>query len=171
MAGSMVSGVQLKVSLARRQPVIQPINDAASAATWSTIGTCKVETFSFYYLCLHYNLHCSVQYWSGKNLFILLPQEVHCSRTQYYVGSLYASLWHWILSGISGYGNHFSRDFAEIHLHLNWSFFYQKISDVECSGTVELAVRFFTWCNSSSVVYLVGWECWVSKIELKSVSG
>jgi len=38
MAGSMVSGVQLKVSLARRQPVIQPINDAASAATWSTIA-------------------------------------------------------------------------------------------------------------------------------------
>lgn len=57
MAGSMVSGVQLKVSLARRQPVIQPINDAASAATWSTIGTCKVETFNFYYLGFHYNLH------------------------------------------------------------------------------------------------------------------
>jgi len=75
MAGSMVSGVQLKVSLARRQPVIQPINDAASAATWSTIGTCKVETFYFYYLCLHYNLHCSVQYWNDKNLSTLLPQE------------------------------------------------------------------------------------------------
>jgi len=35
-------------SLARRQPVIQPINDAASAATWSTIGMCKVETFITY---------------------------------------------------------------------------------------------------------------------------
>ncbi|XP_067005733.1 negative elongation factor E [Anabrus simplex] len=36
--GSMVSGIQLKVSLARRQPVIQPINDATSSATWSTIA-------------------------------------------------------------------------------------------------------------------------------------
>jgi len=95
MAGSMVSGVQLKVSLARRQPVIQPINDAASAATWSTIGMCKVETFNFYYLCSHCNLHCSVQYCNGKNIFTTLPQEVYHSRTQYYVGSLYASsLWH-----------------------------------------------------------------------------
>jgi negative elongation factor E len=34
----MVSGIQLKVSLARRQPVIEPINDASSSATWSTIG-------------------------------------------------------------------------------------------------------------------------------------
>lgn len=38
MDGSMVSGVQLKVSLARRQPVIQPINDASSSSTWSTIA-------------------------------------------------------------------------------------------------------------------------------------
>lgn len=38
MNGSMVSGIQLKVSLARRQPVIDPINDASSSATWSTIG-------------------------------------------------------------------------------------------------------------------------------------
>nr|CAG4642104.1 EOG090X0F8Z [Eurycercus lamellatus] len=48
MNGSMVSGIQLKVSLARRQPVIEPINDASSSATWSTIaarnsqkGSCK----------------------------------------------------------------------------------------------------------------------------------
>nr|CAG4641265.1 EOG090X0F8Z [Eulimnadia texana] len=46
--GSMVSGIQLKVSLARRQPVIEPINDASSSTTWSTIaarnsqkGSCK----------------------------------------------------------------------------------------------------------------------------------
>nr|CAD7395590.1 unnamed protein product [Timema poppensis] len=38
MNGSMVSGVQLKVSLARRQPVIQPINDASSSSTWSTLA-------------------------------------------------------------------------------------------------------------------------------------
>jgi negative elongation factor E len=44
MNGSIVSGVELKVSLARRQPVIQPINDAASAATWSTIGIFRVKT-------------------------------------------------------------------------------------------------------------------------------
>jgi len=36
--GCLVSGVKLKVSLARRQPVIDPINDAASSATWSTIA-------------------------------------------------------------------------------------------------------------------------------------
>lgn len=36
--GSLVSGVQLKVSLARRQPVIDPINDASSSSTWSTIA-------------------------------------------------------------------------------------------------------------------------------------
>lgn len=36
--GSLVGGVQLKVSLARRQPVIDPINDASSSSTWSTIA-------------------------------------------------------------------------------------------------------------------------------------
>lgn len=36
--GSLVGGVQLKVSLARRQPVIDPINDATSSSTWSTIA-------------------------------------------------------------------------------------------------------------------------------------
>lgn len=36
--GSLVSGVQLKVSLARRQPVIDPINDSSSSTTWSTIA-------------------------------------------------------------------------------------------------------------------------------------
>nr|CAG4652231.1 EOG090X0F8Z [Triops cancriformis] len=37
--GTTVSGVQLKVSLARRQPIIEPINDASSSATWSTIAS------------------------------------------------------------------------------------------------------------------------------------
>lgn len=36
--GSIVQGIQLKVSMARRQPVIEPINDASSSATWSTIA-------------------------------------------------------------------------------------------------------------------------------------
>ena len=36
--GHTVDGIQLKVSLARRQPVIDPINDASSSATWSTIA-------------------------------------------------------------------------------------------------------------------------------------
>ena len=36
--GSSITGIQLKVSLARRQPVIDPINDASSSSTWSTIA-------------------------------------------------------------------------------------------------------------------------------------
>ncbi|XP_074100668.1 negative elongation factor E [Cotesia typhae] len=36
--GSMVSSIQLKVSLARRQPVIEPINDTTSSAVWSSIA-------------------------------------------------------------------------------------------------------------------------------------
>jgi len=35
---NVAEGIQLKVSLARRQPVIDPINDASSSATWSTIA-------------------------------------------------------------------------------------------------------------------------------------
>ncbi|XP_014298862.1 negative elongation factor E [Microplitis demolitor] len=38
MDGSMVSSIQLKVSLARRQPVIEPINDTTSSAVWSSIA-------------------------------------------------------------------------------------------------------------------------------------
>ena len=48
MNGSMVSGIQLKVSLARRQPVIDPINDASSSATWSTIGMIDYSLSIFY---------------------------------------------------------------------------------------------------------------------------
>lgn len=38
MDGSMVSSIQLKVSLARRQPVIDPINDTAASSMWSSIA-------------------------------------------------------------------------------------------------------------------------------------
>lgn len=38
MDGSMVSGIQLTVSLARRQPQIEPINDVTSSSTWSTLA-------------------------------------------------------------------------------------------------------------------------------------
>lgn len=46
MDGSMVSGIQLKVTLARRQPQIEPINDASSSAAWATLGNLKCY---FYY--------------------------------------------------------------------------------------------------------------------------
>lgn len=36
--GKTMGGVQLLVQLARRQPQIDPINDASSSATWSTLG-------------------------------------------------------------------------------------------------------------------------------------
>ncbi|XP_075228708.1 negative elongation factor E [Lycorma delicatula] len=36
--GSLVSGVQLKVTYARRQVVIDPINDASSSSAWCTIA-------------------------------------------------------------------------------------------------------------------------------------
>eukprot|EP00095_Tigriopus_kingsejongensis_P008961 maker-scaffold334_size202906-snap-gene-0.19 protein:Tk08961 transcript:maker-scaffold334_size202906-snap-gene-0.19-mRNA-1 annotation:"negative elongation factor e" len=36
--GNMVHGIQIEVSMARRQPVIEPINDASSSSTWSTIA-------------------------------------------------------------------------------------------------------------------------------------
>lgn len=38
MHGKTVTGTQLQVQLARRQPKIEPINDASSSAAWSTIG-------------------------------------------------------------------------------------------------------------------------------------
>lgn len=44
MDGGMVSGIQLKVSLARRQPQIEPINDVTSSSTWSTLGKILINT-------------------------------------------------------------------------------------------------------------------------------
>ena len=38
MHGKAADGIQLLVQLARRQPQIEPINDASSSAVWSTIG-------------------------------------------------------------------------------------------------------------------------------------
>lgn len=38
MHNKPAAGVQLMVQLARRQPQIDPINDASSSATWSTLG-------------------------------------------------------------------------------------------------------------------------------------
>lgn len=35
---TVVQGIQLKVTMARRQPVIEPINDASSSTTWSTLA-------------------------------------------------------------------------------------------------------------------------------------
>lgn len=46
MDGSMVSGIQLKVSLARRQPQIEPINDATSSSTWSTLGKMVINVLN-----------------------------------------------------------------------------------------------------------------------------
>lgn len=39
MHGKNVGGIQLQVQLARRQPQIEPINEASSSAAWSTIAT------------------------------------------------------------------------------------------------------------------------------------
>lgn len=38
MHGKSVNGINLQVQLARRQPQIEPINDASSSAVWSSIG-------------------------------------------------------------------------------------------------------------------------------------
>lgn len=38
MHGKNVNGIMLQVQLARRQPQIEPINDASSSAVWSSIG-------------------------------------------------------------------------------------------------------------------------------------
>ncbi|XP_055688562.1 negative elongation factor E [Lutzomyia longipalpis] len=38
MHGKPASGIQLQVQLARRQPQIEPINDASSSAVWSTLA-------------------------------------------------------------------------------------------------------------------------------------
>lgn len=36
--GTVVDGIELKVTMARRQPVIDPINDSSSSTTWATIA-------------------------------------------------------------------------------------------------------------------------------------
>lgn len=48
MDGCMVSGTPLKVSLARRQPQIEPINDATSSAAWATLGKVFIYIYAMY---------------------------------------------------------------------------------------------------------------------------
>lgn len=43
MHGKMTSGIQLTVSLARKQPNIEPINDASSSATWSALAVSQSQ--------------------------------------------------------------------------------------------------------------------------------
>lgn len=43
MHGKNVAGINLQVQLARRQPQIEPINDASSSAVWSTIAASKSQ--------------------------------------------------------------------------------------------------------------------------------
>jgi len=39
MHGKVIGGIQLQVQLARRQPQIEPINDASSSSVWSTLAS------------------------------------------------------------------------------------------------------------------------------------
>lgn len=52
MHSKAVAGIQLQVQLARRQPQIEPINDASSSAVWSTLGESPIyllnTTISYY---------------------------------------------------------------------------------------------------------------------------
>ena len=43
MHGKSISGIQLSVSLARKQPSIEPINDASSSAVWSALATSQSQ--------------------------------------------------------------------------------------------------------------------------------
>ncbi|XP_016965425.1 negative elongation factor E [Drosophila biarmipes] len=43
MHGKNVNGINLQVQLARRQPQIEPINDASSSAVWSSIAASKSQ--------------------------------------------------------------------------------------------------------------------------------
>lgn len=45
MHSKAIGGIQLQVQLARRQPQIEPINDASSSAVWSTLGKLKSYIF------------------------------------------------------------------------------------------------------------------------------
>ena len=43
MQGKITSGIQLTVSLARKQLNIEPINDASSSATWSALAVSQLQ--------------------------------------------------------------------------------------------------------------------------------
>lgn len=49
MHSKTVSGISLQVQLARRQPQIEPINDASSSAVWSTLGKTVFFLFLIYW--------------------------------------------------------------------------------------------------------------------------
>lgn len=48
MHSKAVNGIQLQVQLARRQPQIEPINDASSSAVWSTLGMMEIYFIRFF---------------------------------------------------------------------------------------------------------------------------
>uniref|UniRef100_T1GTE8 Uncharacterized protein n=1 Tax=Megaselia scalaris TaxID=36166 RepID=T1GTE8_MEGSC len=43
MHGKIIDNTNLQVQLARRQPQIEPINDASSSAVWSTIAASQSQ--------------------------------------------------------------------------------------------------------------------------------
>lgn len=43
MNGKNIGGIQLTVSLARKQPNIEPINDASSSSTWSALAVSQSQ--------------------------------------------------------------------------------------------------------------------------------
>lgn len=43
MHQKLIGGIQLTVSLARKQPQLEPINDASSSAVWSTLATSQSQ--------------------------------------------------------------------------------------------------------------------------------
>lgn len=63
MHSKTVSGISLQVQLARRQPQIEPINDASSSAVWSTLGKTVsnlLKWFSIFHLFILFDLQLQV---------------------------------------------------------------------------------------------------------------
>lgn len=56
MHGKSVNGINLQVQLARRQPQIEPINDASSSAVWSSIGMCLIKRI----FAIKINFYCFI---------------------------------------------------------------------------------------------------------------
>lgn len=64
MHSKNVGGINLHVQLARRQPQIEPINDATSSVVWSSIG--KFQIVILYYLqfiLFYYFFLLTINYW------------------------------------------------------------------------------------------------------------
>lgn len=66
----MVSGIPLKVSLARRQPQIEPINDATSSAAWATLGKYYLFSLSYYIKISSFMMKCIISLFSRINATI-----------------------------------------------------------------------------------------------------